>query len=412
MAHSNEQVFVSPGMAATGLSRRGFLQSGAAMVLAGQAAAHGTAGIMPKLTPWEQKHDRKIRIGVVGGGFGIAWHWHEHPNCVVEAVSDLLPARRERLVGRYGCQKTYDSLEELVKDPNIDAVALFTPAPDHARHTILCMEHGKHVICACPTCMTVEEAALLKEVKERTGLWYMSAETSAYRWETQFARDLVSRGVLGEVVYCEGEYYHPHIGLADHDLSVVDGKRTWRYGFPPALYPTHSTAFLVRVTGERLTKVSCIGTGDKNEPALKDNQYGNPFQNAMMQFETNKGNPFRCNVAWNIHADGERAQWFGTQGSLYMAGYSGQPFVMKRGSTTVTEMPDYFPLLPEKMRNDSGHGASHPFISHEFIMALLEEREPAIDLYEGLAYCVPGIVAHESALQGGARLDIPQFDRV
>ena len=44
-------------------------------------------------------------------------------------------------------------------------------------------------------------------------------------------------------------------------------------------------------------------------------------------------------------------------------------------------------------------------------MALLEDREPAIDLYESLAFCVPGIVAHESALKGGEQLDIPQFDK-
>ena len=38
---------------------------------------------------------------------------------------------------------------------------MFTPAPDHAAHVQLCMEHGKHVISACPACMTLEEAAVL-----------------------------------------------------------------------------------------------------------------------------------------------------------------------------------------------------------------------------------------------------------
>lgn len=361
-------------------------------------------------SPWEPSSDRKIRIGVVGGGFGLAWHWHEHPNCIVEAVSDLIPERRKRLMGKYSCEKPYESLEKLILDPKIDAVAVFTGAPDHARHVVLCMEHGKHVISACPACLTLEEASRMKEVKERTGLTYMNAETSYYRWETITARRLIQDGLLGELVYAEAEYYHPRIGRADDSLSVRDGKRTWRYGYPPMLYPTHSTAFLVGVTRERLTKVSCIGTGDENEVSLRDNAYNNPFLNGMGMFLTDEGHPFRCNVAWNIHAHGERAQWFGTKGAMYMHGSGGQPFTLQLGKKTVGDLPDYWHMVPPKMRYDSGHGRSHPLITNEFITALVEEREPSVDLYESLALCVPGIVAHESSLRGGERLDIPSFD--
>jgi predicted dehydrogenase len=391
------------------LSRRDFVRS--TMALAGSAAVLAQVAHAAEGEPaWTPSSDKKMRIGVVGGGFGRTFHWHEHPNCVVEAVSDLIPERRNVLMERYQCEKSYESLEKLILDPDIDAVAVFTPAPDHARHTIACMEHGKHVISACPACMTLEEAAQMKEVKERTGLKYMNAETSYYRWETIAARELVAKGGLGDLVYTEAEYYHPLIGRARHDLSFRDGQRTWRYGFPPMLYPTHSTAFLVGVTGERLTKVSCIGTGDADEPSLKDNAYDNPFDNGMAMFLTDKGNPFRCNVAWRIHADGERAQWFGTKGALYMAASGGRPYALDLPHETVREVPDYFHRLPEKMRYDTGHGRSHPFISHEFVMAIVEEREPAIDLYESLAFCVPGIVAHASSYKHGEQLAIPSFD--
>lgn len=393
------------------LGRRGFLRAGAALMVAGQAAraaAESIADLTGAITPWQQPSDKKIRIGICGGGFGLAWHWHEHPNCVVEAVSDLEPPRLEMLKGKYNPKKTYESLEKMVLDPEIDAIAVFTGAPDHARHVILCMEHGKHVISACPACMTLEEARHMRAVKKKTGMKYMSAETSYFRWETQTARLLYQHGVLGEMLYSEAEYYHPMIGAIKDSLSYRDGKRTWRYGFPPMHYPTHCTAFLVGVTGERLVKVSCIGTGNPNESALTDNDYHNPFQNGMALFETDKGHPFRCNVAWRIHADGERAQWFGEKASLYMAGYSGQPFALKTDSATVGEMPDFWPALPEKMRHDTGHGASHPFLTNEFIMALVEDREPVIDLDMGLAFCMPGIVAHKSALKGGKQLRIGQ----
>ena len=93
---------------------------------------------------------KKIRMGVVGGNFGKAFFWHEHPDCVVEAVSDLIPARREALMKTYKCAKSYESLEKLILDRNIDAVAVFTPAPDHVRHVVAALGAGKHVICAVP----------------------------------------------------------------------------------------------------------------------------------------------------------------------------------------------------------------------------------------------------------------------
>jgi hypothetical protein len=63
------------------------------------------------------------------------------------------------------------------------------------------------------------------------------------------------------------------------------------------------------------------------------------------------------------------------------------------------------------MTHSGGHGGSHPFLTHEFVNALAEDREPVIDMYESLAMTVPGIVAHQSALQRGEQLKIPSFDR-
>ena len=393
----------------TNFSRRGFLQAG--LLLAGTSlAASAVTDVIGEIPAWQLASDKKIRIGVVGGGFGCSFHWHQHPNCVVHAVSDLIPERRDRLMQTFSCSKSYESLEKLILDPDIDAVAIFTGAPDHPRHTIACMEAGKHVISACPACMTIEDAAKLKEIKERTGLKYMTAETSYYRWETITARRVHAAGLFGELVYTEAEYYHPLNEAERNALWFRDGQRTWRYGFAPMLYPTHSTAFLVGVTGERLTKVSSIGWGD-DDAALKDNVYNNPFFNETGMFLTNKNKPFRCNVGWKLNAHGERAQWFGTKSSLYMPGSGGQPYAMQLPDKQVAEMPDYFAMLPDSMRKDTGHGASHPFLTNEFIMALVEDREPATNLYEALAFCVPGIVAHESSKKSGEQLTIPQFDR-
>jgi hypothetical protein len=283
-------------MSSQEITRRELLSS-SALALSSAAASGVLAAEAGADVPSEPSSDRKLRIGIVGGGFGAAFHWHEHPNCLVTGVTDLRPDRRTRLRDRYKCDAAYDSLETMIREArDIDAVAIFTEAPNHEKHVISSMQRGGHVISAVPACLTLEEAARLKETKARTGLRYMMAETSYYRHFCIAARELYQEGKFGELYYSEVEYYHPHIGHPVSPLSFHNGQRTWRYGYPPMLYPTHSTGLLVGVTNERLIEVSCLGWGNPENPSLKDNAYGNPFSSASALLKTNRGHSCRCNV--------------------------------------------------------------------------------------------------------------------
>jgi predicted dehydrogenase len=368
---------------------------------------------------------RKIRIGVVGGRFGCSFQFHEHPDCIVEAVSDLRPERRERLKQTYRCDKAYQSLEELVRDPKIEAVGIFTDGPLHVAHAELAMQHGKHVLSAVPACWgSVEQAERLLEAVKRSGLKYMMAETSYYQQATISARKFYQEGKFGDVFYCESQYDHP--GL--ETLYFEDGKRTWRHGMAPMHYPTHCTAHLIGLTGERLVEAKCHGWGD-DDPICKDNVYKNPFWNEMAMFSTDRDRAFRVRVAWRgAMRGGETARWYGSKMSFHMQDPNGLPAVIVRSGSQKEkddagfvrdlpafehyQQPDWWAsdMLPEPLRHNSGHEGSHTFLTHEFVRALIEDRQPAIDVYEALAYTVPGIVAHESALRGGETLKIPQFD--
>jgi len=383
------------------MSRRSFLSRSGRVALAAPILSAAAAP------------ERKVRMGVVGGGFGASFQWHEHPNAIVAAVSDLRADRRRHLMDVYRCEKAYNSLEELIRDDAIDAVAVFTGAPDHVRHAVAVMEAGKHCISAVPAALTLDECRTLKETKERTGRKYMMAETSYYRDHTIAARDLYAAGLFGEIFASEVEYYHPLTPEERHGFYFFEGKRTWRYGYPPMLYPTHSTGFLVGVTRERLTEVSCLGWLN---PALKefypDNAYRNPFNAASALCKTDRGHICRCNVIFEGTEYGERAEWFGTELSYFMPSSSDQPFRIRgRAAPNWSEVPSFFDRLPAPLRHGSGHGGSHPFITHEFVSAVIEDREPAIDVYEALAMTAPGIVAHESSLKGGVQLRVPSFDR-
>jgi hypothetical protein len=158
-------------------------------------------------------------------------------------------------------------------------------------------------------------------------------------------------------------------------------------------------------------EVSCHGWGPDDDPDYEENQYNNPFDTEIALFKTDRGNICRCNRSRTLHAHGERAQWFGAEMSAFMGSWSGQPFVVKQaGKPDLKAVSDYMHLLPEPMRVRTGHGNSHSFLTHEFIAALVQDREPAVDVYTAVAETAPGLVAHESALRGGELMKVPSFD--
>jgi predicted dehydrogenase len=372
------------------------------------------------------QNERKIRVAIVGGGFGAGFNFHEHPNCIVEAVSDLRKDRRDKLMEVYKCTKSYESLEKLLFDPKVEAVFIATPAPDHVRHVIATLKAGKHVLCAVPAAMSIAECYQLREAVQRSGLTYMMAETSVYRQNTISVKKFYDAGDFGEIFSAAAEYNHP--GLETYFFEA-DGRPSWRHGLPPMLYPTHCTSFLISVTGERLTNVTCMGWGDKSN-LLKNNPYKNPFWNETAFFETNRGTPFRVEVNWKgALRSAERGEWRGDKMSFFSALQEGGEHTIVRAANTLGHDDAGFKnntnkvetyqqelwwktnMLPAPLRHNSGHGGSHTFITHEFIDALLNKRKPSVDVYEALAYTAPGIVAHQSALKNGEYMKIPGFDK-
>jgi predicted dehydrogenase len=409
-----------PGMSKAmekGMTRRQFVGTSAAAVAGVALAAQAQQpGPLP---------DKKVRMGIVGGNFGAGFQFHLDPNCQVTAVCDLRDDRLDVLQQNYGCSNRYKSFREMLKHPELDAVGVFTPAPLHVWMATEAMKAGKHVISAVPAGMSQEELEQLMDCVKTTGQKYMMAETSYYRPETIFCREQRAAGTFGTLYYSEAEYHHDGLIAIMYDER---GMPTWRHGFAPMHYPTHCTGMIVPVTGERLTEVTAIGWGDKHE-VLQTNEYGNPYWATTGLFKTSGGHSARVTVSWHIAAGGtERAVFYGDLGSFSMLRPEGSPNslmkIAKEGKTVIdangypegvvntqaAEVPDYFDRLPEPMRVQCGHGNSHTFLSHEFIQAIVENRKPTVDVYEAVAYTMPGIVAHQSALKGGETMKIPCYD--
>lgn len=349
--------------------------------------------------PWQPLSDRKIRVGIAGYGvckFGAAFEFQNHPNVTVAAVTDIVPERCAELAKVCRCEKTYPSLEEMVKDDSLEAIFVATDAPSHCDHCIAALEHGKHVAAAVPAVFgSLEDADRLYAAVKKAGLNYMMFETSAFHDECYAMRTIYNAGGFGKMLYTEGEYYH-------YMDVPIDSYKGWRIGLPPQYYPTHSNAYFTCVTGGSFTEVSCLAMPSSiKDFQPQNNRYKNPFATEIALFRCSDGSASRMAVSWDTPGHGgEKGRVRGEKGSM-----EGMTF---DGVADISGLDLKKPALPPGV-SPGGHGGSHAYLTEEFIGSILQKRVPLVNVAWALNMTVAGIVAHHSALKNGETLKIPQY---
>jgi len=347
---------------------------------------------------WVPFSDRKLRVGLVGYGackFASAFGFQNHPNVEVVAVSDLFPDRCAALAKVTKCKKTYPSLEEMVKDDKIEAIFCATDAPSHARHAMEVLKHGKHVAVAVPAVFgSVKEADMLLEAVKKSGLKYMMFETSCFHADLYAMRQIYKADGFGKLVYTEGEYYH---GPSLTPRPPIGSYKNWRVGMPPQWYPTHSDAYYVGVTDGTFTDVSCLGTlRDSDQPA--NNQYKNPFTSEIALFRTSEGGMARMARTRTPGMIDEVGRVQGEKGFYY------GKYVGYEKNLPDLNRPPIPPGVPA-----GGHRGSHGPLMNEFVTAIIQDRKPLVDVVMALNMTVSGIIAHDSALNDGEWMKVPQY---
>src|SRR5687768_6260363 len=100
-----------------------------------------------------------VRIGLIGLGFGAEFIpiYQRHPDSELVAICQRNEQSLDSIGSAFGVQRRYSSYKELLSDPDIDAVHINTPIPDHAEQAIAGLEAGKHVACTVPMATSVDE---------------------------------------------------------------------------------------------------------------------------------------------------------------------------------------------------------------------------------------------------------------
>src|SRR5215210_3516066 len=150
----------------------------------------------------------KVRVGIVGLGFGAEFIpiYQQHPNAEMSAICRRDRGELDACGDRFGIAKRYTSYEDMLRDPDIDAVHINSPIADHAPQSIAALKAGKHVASTVPAATTIDECRQIVDAQRKSGKVYMMMETVVYSREYLFVKGLHDAGELGRIQFMRGSH--------------------------------------------------------------------------------------------------------------------------------------------------------------------------------------------------------------
>ncbi len=361
----------------------------------------------------------KLNVGVVGaagrgGGFRAAFD--AHPVTQLHAVCDIREELLEEAAEKLGASEIYSDYEEMLAQSEVDVVVIGTPMHFHAHQSILALEQDIHVLSEVTAAVSVAECRALVAAVKQSKAVYMMAENFAYRKPNVLVKELVRRGLFGEVYYAEGEYIHELKGLNE----ITKWRRTWQTGIDGITYGTHSLGPILQwMPDDRVVRVCCEGSGhhyvDPREK-LYENQ-----DSCVMLAKTAKGGLIKIRVDMlserphamtNYSLQGtkgcyESARSHEEQHRIWLADLCEE----KNTWMDLADLEEEY--LPEMWQNPSeeaqkaGHGGGDYFEVLDFVASIVDEKPCPIGIHEAMDMTLPGLISQESILEGGAWMEVP-----
>jgi predicted dehydrogenase len=369
---------------------------------------------------------QKINIAIIGLGFGAEFIpiYQRHPNANMYAICQRSPDKLDVIGDAFGVEKRYSDYRDVLADPAVDAVHINSPIPDHAWMSIEALKAGKHVACTVPMATSIEDCRKIVELQKRTRLKYMMMETVVYAREFLYMKELHDKGTLGKLQFLQ----------ASHQQDM-DGWPNYWPGLPPMWYATHCVGPVCAMANLDAEYVSCFGSGTIRDELIR--KYNSPFavESTHIKFKDS-------DVAARIYRSlfdvarqyRESIDVYGSKVSVEWPLIEHEPLVMHRAKLPepkipkLVKAPDYAKRLPKPIQQfttkgvydlakkahlsftqGAGHGGSHPHLAHEFVMALIEDRDPFPNARQSANWTCVGLCAHQSALKGGAIVKLPGF---
>jgi predicted dehydrogenase len=226
-----------------------------------------------------------IRFGVIGYGYwgpNIVRNLRGLDSVKLVAICDRSSASLRRAKEAYPDVHVTSDASELIKAPDIDAIAVITPVWTHFELAKAALENGKHVFVEKPFTSTAEQAIQLIELGERQNLKIMVDHTFLFTGAVAKIRDLIHDGTLGKIYYYDST--RVNLGLFQHDVNVL-----WD------LAP-HDLSIVDHLIGEDPEVV--VATGSAHLNGLIDVAYLTVYypQNVIAHFNVNWLSPVKVRM--------------------------------------------------------------------------------------------------------------------
>ena len=363
---------------------------------------------------------QKINVGIVGAaGRGAAFSAALEANGArLGAVCDL---NREKLEEdpAFAAAEKYTDYEEMLEKAALDAVIIGTPQHLHAAQAGQALERGLHVLSEVPAAVSIEEARILVQTAAKASSIYMLAENYNYFKGNILVRELVRRGLFGEIYYAEGEYLH---NVRSY-IPRTPWRRKWQMGIDGNTYPTHELGpILSWMPGDRVARVACEGSGSHyfdgdGQPLHQDT--------SLMMCKTARGALIKIRLDLvSERPELVRYQLQGTDG-VYESEPWGNGFdriwlrslsqkvkwldaaaLAQIDSLAEQYLPDWWRHPPEAALK-AGHDGGDFFVMMDFLAAARGEGPSPLDIHAAMDMTLPGLVSQQSIQKNGAWLDVP-----
>lgn len=152
----------------------------------------------------------KVRWGVLGTadiarGATIPG-MQQADNCALWAVAGRSLEKAQAFRDQFGFRKAYGSYEELLADPEVEAVYIPLPNDLHCEWSVRALQAGKHVLCEKPLAVSEEQVKWMFDAAEKSGVYLMEAFAYLHSPFVQAVKAELDAGVIGDIRYMESAF--------------------------------------------------------------------------------------------------------------------------------------------------------------------------------------------------------------
>lgn len=307
------------------------------------------------------------RIGLIGcGKIAQVRHIPElaaHPLAEIAGYYNPTESRARQMAGLYG-GKVYDSIDEMLSDPSVDAVVVSLANSAHADVSIRALLAGKDVLCEKPMATTIEECESMVDAAGRSGRLLMIAQNQRLAPAHRKARELILQGAVGKVLTFRTTFGH----AGPESWSVNPGKGTWFFSKEKAAMGVmadlgvHKADIISYLLGTRITGVGALlSTLDKTGP---DDRPIEVEDNSLCLFRMEDGVIGTMTASWTYYgAEDNSTVIYGTGGILRVYDVPGSPLRLVRPDGSVQ---DFDVEAIQTNDNQTSSGIAEAFVSSLF----------------------------------------------